>query len=81
VLVEYAATLGLIDIEYVPPTGAHDDYQHNRGGDYLDQLSRYDGLAELRLKLPRRRHHRRLHPSLATGLGHADRQGHRPGEL
>jgi hypothetical protein len=49
VLFEYAATLGLIDIEYVPPTGARDDYQNNWGGDHLDQLSRYDGLAALRL--------------------------------
>jgi hypothetical protein len=49
VLFEYAATLGLIDIEYVPPTGARDDYRDNWGGDYLDQLSRYDGLAALRL--------------------------------
>jgi len=49
VLFEYAATLGLIDIEYVPPTGARDDYQNNCGGDYLDRLSRYDGLAALRL--------------------------------
>jgi hypothetical protein len=49
VLFEYAATLGLIDIEYVPASGARDDYQHNWGGDHLDQLSRYDGLAALRL--------------------------------
>ncbi|GCB47889.1 helicase-associated domain-containing protein [Streptomyces sp. NL15-2K] len=49
VLFEYAATLGLIDIEYVPPVGARDDYQENWGGDYLDQLSRYDGLSALRL--------------------------------
>lgn len=47
VLFEYAATLGLIDIEYVPPVVARDDYRDNWGGDYLDQLSRYDGLSAL----------------------------------
>lgn len=41
VLFEYAATLGLIDIEYVPPVGAREDYRDNWGGDDLDQLSRY----------------------------------------
>ncbi|MEU3282520.1 helicase-associated domain-containing protein [Streptomyces antibioticus] len=49
VLFEYAATLGLIDVEYVPAPGARDDYRHNWGGDYLDRLSRYDGLAAVRL--------------------------------
>lgn len=49
VLFEYAATLGLIDIEYVPPAGARDDYRGNWGADYLDQLSRYDGLSAIRL--------------------------------
>ncbi|MDX3641652.1 hypothetical protein [Streptomyces sp. MB09-02B] len=49
VLFEYAATLGLIDIEYVPPVGAREDYCDNWGGDDLDQLSRYDGLLALRL--------------------------------
>ncbi|MEV6793581.1 hypothetical protein AB0M87_16595 [Streptomyces sp. NPDC051320] len=49
VLVEYAATLGLIGIEYVPPVGAPEDYRDNRGGDDLDQLSRYASLLALRL--------------------------------
>ena len=49
VLFEYAATLGLIDIEYVPPAGARDDYRDNWGGDDLDRLSRYDGLTATRL--------------------------------
>ncbi|MFH9355508.1 helicase-associated domain-containing protein [Kitasatospora sp. NPDC017646] len=49
VLFEYAAVLGLIDIDYIPPAGARTDYQHNWGGDYLDQLSRYDGLLAIRL--------------------------------
>ncbi|GAX51752.1 hypothetical protein [Streptomyces olivochromogenes] len=43
VLFEYAATLGLIGIEYVPPVGAREDYRDNWGGDDLDQLSCYDG--------------------------------------
>ena len=49
VLFEYAAPLGLIDVEYVDPAGARDDYQHNWGGDWLDRLSRYDGLHAIRL--------------------------------
>ncbi|ELS54533.1 helicase-associated domain-containing protein [Streptomyces viridochromogenes] len=49
VLFEYAATLGLIDIEHVAPEGARDDYRGNWGGDYLDRLSRYDGLTAVRL--------------------------------
>jgi hypothetical protein len=43
VLFEYAATLGLIGIECVPPVGGREDYRDNWGGDDLDQLSRYDG--------------------------------------
>ncbi|HET9254402.1 MAG TPA: helicase-associated domain-containing protein [Pseudonocardiaceae bacterium] len=49
VLFEYAATLGLVDIDYVHPAGARDDFQGNWGGDDLDALSRYDGLRALRL--------------------------------
>ncbi|MGW1616949.1 hypothetical protein ACWCQZ_47780 [Streptomyces sp. NPDC002285] len=49
VLFEYAAPLGLIDVEYVDPAGARDDYQHNWGGDWLERLSRYDGLHAIRL--------------------------------
>lgn len=49
VLFEYAAPLGLIDVRYVPPVGARDDYHGNWGADDLDQLSRYDGLLALRL--------------------------------
>ncbi|MGW0500241.1 helicase-associated domain-containing protein [Streptomyces sp. NPDC003007] len=44
VLFEYATTLGLIDIEHFAPEGARDDYRDNWGSDYLDRLSRYDGL-------------------------------------
>ena len=49
VVFEYVATLGLIDIEYVPPASARDDYRDNWGGDDLDRLSRYDGLTAIRL--------------------------------
>ena len=47
VLFEYAATLGLIGIEYGPPVGAREDCRDNWGGDDLDQLSCYDGLLAL----------------------------------
>jgi hypothetical protein len=49
VLFEYAAPLGLIDVDYVDAAGARDDYQHNWGGDWLERLSRYDGLRAIRL--------------------------------
>ena len=49
VLFEYAGTLGLFDLAYTDPAGARDDYHDNWGADYLDQLSRYDGLRSLRM--------------------------------
>jgi hypothetical protein len=49
VLFEYAGTLGLIDLDHADPAGARDDFRHNWGGDYLDALSRYDGLQAIRL--------------------------------
>jgi hypothetical protein len=49
VLFEYAATLGLLDVDYVPPEGARDDFRHQWGADDLDALSRYDGLQAVRL--------------------------------
>src|SRR5205823_5830821 len=49
VLFEYAGTLGLIDLDYTHPDGARDDFRGNWGGDYLDALSRYDGLQAIRL--------------------------------
>jgi hypothetical protein len=49
VLLEYAATLGLIDVSYTDPEGARSDYYDNWGIDDLDYLSRYDGLQALRL--------------------------------
>ncbi len=61
VLFEYAGTLGLIDLDYVHPDGARDDFRDNWGGDCLDALSRYDGLQAIRLT-----------PLGAYGLGLAD---------
>jgi hypothetical protein len=49
VLFEYAATLGLLDVDYVDPAGARDDYHRMWGADWLDALSRYDGLVAVRL--------------------------------
>ncbi|MGH3866092.1 MAG: helicase-associated domain-containing protein [Pseudonocardiaceae bacterium] len=49
VLFEYAGTLGLLDLDYVHPSGAREDFQQNWGGDDLDTLSRYDGLQAIRL--------------------------------
>ncbi|MCE6993300.1 helicase-associated domain-containing protein [Saccharothrix sp. S26] len=49
VLFEYAGTPGLIDLDYVDPRGAREDYVDNWGGDDLDALSRYDGLVAVRL--------------------------------
>jgi hypothetical protein len=47
-LFEYAATLGLIDVAYIHPSGARSDY-NQWGTDDLDCLSRYDGLLYLRV--------------------------------
>jgi hypothetical protein len=49
VLFEYAATLGLIDVAYVPPAEAREDFRQLWGADDLEYLSRYDGLSYLRL--------------------------------
>lgn len=49
VLFEYAGTLGLIDLDYIHPAGAREDFRENWGGDDLDALSRYDGLQSIRL--------------------------------
>jgi hypothetical protein len=48
-LFEYAATLGQIDIAYIAPQGARDDYSHHWGTDEYECLSRYDGLKYLRI--------------------------------
>ena len=49
VLFEYAATVGLIDVAYTDPRGARDDYRALWGADQLSCLSRYDGLAAVRV--------------------------------
>ena len=48
-LLEYAATLGIIDVALVPPWGAVSDVRKLWGADDLSCLSRYDGLLALRL--------------------------------
>ena len=49
VLFEYAGTLGLVDLDYVYPEDARDDFTGNWGADDLAALSRYDGLRAVRL--------------------------------
>ncbi|MBI2193338.1 MAG: helicase-associated domain-containing protein [Planctomycetes bacterium] len=46
---EYLATLGLIDVAFIPPEGARQDFHTNWGTDDLRCLSRYDGLRYIRL--------------------------------
>ncbi|MDM8521970.1 hypothetical protein QUF80_01225 [Desulfococcaceae bacterium HSG8] len=48
-LLEYAATLGLIDVALIPPWGAVSDHLDLWGADDYSCLSRYDGLYALRL--------------------------------
>jgi hypothetical protein len=48
-LLEYAATLGLIDVAHVPPAGARDDYHSLWGTDEMPFFSRYDGLMYFRV--------------------------------
>ena len=48
-LFEYAATLGLVDVAYIPPAGARRDHHRLWGTDDLSFLSRYDGLQFLRI--------------------------------
>lgn len=48
-LLEYAATLGLIDVAIVPPAGARNDFYSLWGTDELAFFSRYDGLLYFRL--------------------------------
>jgi hypothetical protein len=48
-LLEYCATLGIIDVALVPPWGAADDMGDLWGADAYSCLSRYDGLKYLRL--------------------------------
>jgi len=48
-LFEYAATLGLLDVGHIPPSGARRDFHENWGTDEMEFLSRYDGLVCLRI--------------------------------
>ena len=48
-LFEYAATLGMVDVAFVNPAGARNDFGDLWGTDDLDYLSRYDGLRAFRL--------------------------------
>ena len=48
-LFEYAATLGVVDVAYTAAAGARDDYRELRGADGYESLSRYDGLAAVRV--------------------------------
>src|SRR4051794_16191245 len=48
-LFEPAATLGLVDVAYVPPQDARDDFRSRWGADDLSCLSRYDGLVYVRV--------------------------------
>ncbi len=48
-LFEYAATLGVIDVAYTGPRGARGDYRGLWGADRYDSMSRYDGLAAVRV--------------------------------
>ena len=49
VLFEYAATMGVVDVAYTDPRGAREDYRGLWGAGGYDCLSRYDGLAAVRV--------------------------------
>ncbi len=48
-LFEYAATLGLLDVAYIAPRRARNDFRERWGTDDLSCLSRYDGLMFFRI--------------------------------
>lgn len=48
-LFEYAATLGVVDVAYLPPQGVRHDFHGRWGADEFSCLSRYDGLLHLRV--------------------------------
>jgi hypothetical protein len=48
-LLEYAATLGILDVALIPPAGARDNYGSLWGTDDLLYFSRYDGLMYFRI--------------------------------
>ncbi|MBA4066394.1 MAG: hypothetical protein C0501_22305 [Isosphaera sp.] len=64
-LFEYAATLGLVDVAFLPPQGVRHDFRDRWGADDFTCLSRYDGLLFVR-----------VNPLGAWLLGLAD--GYRP---
>jgi hypothetical protein len=49
VLFEYAATMGVVDVRYTDAADARDDYRFLWGTGELPYLSRYDGLAAVRV--------------------------------
>jgi hypothetical protein len=49
VLFEYAATIGMVDVAYTAAWGARNDYRGLWGAEGRDSLSRYDGLAAVRV--------------------------------
>ena len=83
VLFEYAATSASSTSSTSPRRTPASDYRDNWGGDYLDQLSRYDGLSALRLNpwAPTPPASRPPTPQPRPRLGNPARAGHRPGEL
>ncbi|MBK6905643.1 MAG: hypothetical protein IPH08_00435 [Rhodocyclaceae bacterium] len=48
-LFEVAAPLGVVDVAYLPPEGAREDFRSLWGADDYPFLSRYDGLCHFRL--------------------------------
>ncbi len=48
-LLEYASTLGIVDVALIPPAGARRDYRDMWGTDELPFFSRYDGLLYFRI--------------------------------
>lgn len=48
-LFEYAATLGLLDVAYIPPAGVRGDFRKLWGTDDAEFFSRYDGLRHFRV--------------------------------
>jgi hypothetical protein len=48
-LFEYAATLGLVDVAYISPVHARNDFRDRWGTDDISCLSRYDGLMYFRI--------------------------------
>jgi len=60
-LFEYVATMGLLDVAYISPVSARNDFRERWGTDDISCLSRYDGLMFVR-----------INPLGAWGLGLAN---------